>query len=194
MKHAFHQSAVAALVLLVAPLSHAESSPFFMGADTSFALSYREEPASPDFTVTSETSTILGMRTYLGYQITRNLDVELGMTHRTLYRQEASSRFASYQVAAKATNKDILLTYHLRDHLPGVFLLTGMVWTNIDIDATVKIFGRESNASGEINHRHYALGIGYERPFNDNLYWRVTYTRYGPGKLATLGLKYQFGK
>lgn len=194
MKHALQRGTVAALVLLASPLTYAETSPFFIGIDTSVSVSHKEDPATPDFTVTLETSTILGMRTYAGYQITRNLDIELGMTHRTLYRQEASSRFASYQVSADASNKDILLTYHLRDLLPGAFLLTGVVWTNIDVDATVKVLGQSINGSAEINDRHYALGIGYERPFNDNLSWRVTYTRYGTGKVTTFGLKYLFGK
>jgi hypothetical protein len=194
MKQPLQQIVIAAPFLFATQISQAQNNPLFIGLDTAFTTSFTNDPIREDFTVTSETNTIAAGRAYLGARITPNIQLEIGMARRTKYNQKANNSLISYDADVKTYNKDVILTYHLTEGIPGLFLLTGMVWTKHDINATTKAFGMQSKLSTTVNYRHYALGLGYEAPINDNLHWRVAYTRYGAGKTAIVGLKYVFGK
>lgn len=179
--------------LFLASYSHqAVAGPFFAGIDTAATFSFSNEALLKNANVTSQTTTIIGVRTYLGYQFTPNISVEFGLTNRSNYMQEGSTRIVSYRADVKATNKDILLAYHLTDVLPGLFALGGMTWTKYEAESTAKVLNQEVRLSGSENHRQYTIGLGYERPITDNLHWRAAFARYGKDKMAVFGLKYLF--
>lgn len=179
--------------LLLSPLQSQATSKFFAGVDTAFSLSYSNPPLDDTFTITSETRTLFGARTYVGYQITPKFNIELGLTHRTNYKQTATNQFARYDATARTVNKDVMLSFFPTEKLAGLYLLTGMVWTKRHITADATIFGMPRSVNSTVNHRHYILGLGYEAPITDNLHWRVMYARYGKEKLTVFGLKYLFG-
>jgi hypothetical protein len=179
--------------LLFPPLQSQAANRFFAGVDTAFSLSYSNPPVDDTFTVTSETKRLFGARSYVGYQITPKFNIELGLTHRTNYKQTAVNQFASYDANAKIVNKDVMLSYFPTEQLAGLYLLTGMAWTEQQIRADATIFGIKRNADSNVNFRHYILGLGYEGTITDNVHWRVMYARYGKEKLTVFGLKYLFG-
>ena len=186
-------SACIAVTLLPLTAQQAAAGGIYLGVDGAFASGVKRDPYNKNFQVTSETSTIGAMRLLAGYQLTPNLGIEAGYVRRTDFRQSAVNGPFSYDATARTRDRDISLVYQLTDWLPGLFVTTGVVFTNVEITADSHFMGRSTQLTTSLSSRSSQLGIGYETTLSGNLKVRLGAGRYGDNKIGFLGLKYYFG-
>lgn len=190
---AFLLTACAAITLPVSAAHAAEAGTVYLGVDGAYASGVKRDPYTKSFRVTSETSTIGALRLLAGYQLTPNIGLEIGYARRTDYRQSAVNGPFSYDATARTINRDISLVYQFTEWLPGLFLTTGIVFSNTDLNAESRFMGRSSSLNTSFSSRSSQLGIGYEATLSGNLKARIGVGRYGDDKIGFLGLKYYFG-
>lgn len=164
---------------------------FYLGAYGAHSSSFKKDPIE-NYTISSQSTSITGLRLVTGYQITDNWGIELGYTRRTKYTQDAynnNNPNISYHAQVKTINKDISLIYKFTQYVPGLFVLTGYTWTQYHLNADLHIYNQTMPVKTKISNKRFEWGIGYEHKLTESIHWNIGYSHYGEDKILFLGLK-----
>lgn len=195
MKYAPHLTASILFCSLFSSMNAtAAEGYFYLGVDGAYSNKVEKEAADPSFQVTSQSTSIGGMRLLGGYHFTPNIALELGYTQREDYQQAAKSKIMHYNANVAIDNYDITGVYRFTEGLHGAFLTAGVVWTTINTTAQLVTPFGTMHISDTKKRRDFQYGVGYQGNIVGALDWRIGLSHYGQDNILFLGMRYAFSQ
>ncbi|WP_050466142.1 porin family protein [Herbaspirillum chlorophenolicum] len=151
---------------------------------------------------TSETTDVGALRALIGYQLNKNLALELGYFATDDFKQSGTNLAgtATYETKIDAKGVDLALLYKFTEFVPGLYLKAGATHSKVSSSVTARSGTASASASDSVSGAGYLFGLGYEFAVSQNFGARLGYTRYeklggessNKANMFSLGVKYKF--